>query len=458
MSINFVPLSREEFWGENREMIRLTAGYQTRVEEAVAEGFVKFGLSHPWDTTSRQNVPRFYVCNFGSHPVPCDVAHQELSARDLFLHFDEAFDATKPFRRLIILEDVDPRMAEMLGVKLDIPPDLISFWGMTHVVILMDPRQTTLRKLKKGQETDRISLSDVGYDRMYFTREVIVGANDASSVAPHARMMYENLRWAYDRNFGIISELRDPFVATVPVRNLVLSLWEDSACRNQSTLYDELWRDEAQWRDFSSTAAVKRLESTFDTNGKAYQNIMNKGPTICKQRLLIKHIKDCFLAPDVDQWGEDSGSTALTFGSVKDSTEGVAVEQMRWNKVDDRLQEVEGTLRTWADMQRSFVNNRQARNAGQLTKLATVAVPFSIISAIFSMGGDFAAGERLFWVYWGVSLPVTGLLLVWIISSGEISEYRHRFEGYLRKAWPTRTKGRHHCKNCTCNKGSDEEV
>ncbi|KAI3531840.1 hypothetical protein CSPX01_13911 [Colletotrichum filicis] len=521
-------MSREEFWGENREMIRLTAEYQTRVDKAVAEGFVKSGLSHPWNPTSpRQNVPTYYVRHFGSHPDPCDVVHEDLSARELFTHFDEeASDATKPFRRLIILEDVDPRMAEMLGVKLDIPPEfwlahcdqtcrfnpvdgfrnrqgrskywrvlvpqvreapstveqedaecvievgvfdrvnvvvpqkvalryiefygIVSFWGMTHgengwtLVILVDPRQTSLRKLKGEQKTDRISLSNYKYTRRRITKEVIVGANHAPLDAPYASAIYNDLRRVYDENFDIISDLRDPFVATVPVRNLVFSLWEDSAYAFQTTLYDELWGDEAQWRDFSSTAAVKRLESTFDVNGKAYQNIMNKAPTICKQRLLIKHIKDSFIAPDVDQWGADFGITALTFGSVMDSTQGVAVEQQkgmdsterqiateqrRWNKVDDRLQEVEGTLSTWADMQRSFVNNRQARSAGQLTKLATVAVPFSIVSAIFSMGGDFAAGERLFWVYWGVSLPVTGLLLVWIIFSGEISEYRQRFEG-----------------------------
>ncbi|KAK1710297.1 uncharacterized protein BDZ83DRAFT_640651 [Colletotrichum acutatum] len=129
------------------------------------------------------------------------------------------------------------------------------------------------------------------------------------------------------------------------------------------------------------------------------------------------------------------------------------------------LLEVEGTFRTFMDnfakranMQRLFANNRQARSAGQLTKPATVAVPFSIVSAIFSMGGDFAAGERLFWVYWGVSLPVTGLLLAWIIFSVETSECRKGVENYLKKTWPKRTKGNHHCENCTCNKGSDQKV
>ncbi|KAK0373463.1 hypothetical protein CLIM01_09194 [Colletotrichum limetticola] len=292
----------------------------------------------------------------------------------------------------------------------------------------------------------------------------------------------------------------------MPVRNLVFSLWEDFVCVFQSTLLDELLEDEAQWRDFSGAAAAKRLESSSDMDG--YQHIVNLGRDIREKRRLIKDVKDSFIAPDVDQWGADFGITALTFGSVMDSTQGVAVEQQqgmdstqgvaveqqqgmdstqgvaveqqqgmdsaqrqvvmeqrRWNKLDGMLLEVEGTFGTFMDnfakranMQRLFANNRQARSAGQLTKLATVAVPFSIVSAIFSMGGDFAAGERLFWVYWGVSLPVTGLLLIWIIFSVEISDCRKKIEGYLKKAWPKRMKDRHHCKNCTCNKGSDGEV
>ncbi|KAK1529493.1 hypothetical protein CPAR01_11805 [Colletotrichum paranaense] len=564
MPNNYVPLSREQFWDGNREMIGLTAEYQTRVEKAVAEGFLKNGRSHPWNpTTPRPNMPKFYIMNFGSHPVQCGVNHGELSIRDLFEHFEKAHDINKPFRRLIILEDLDPRMAEMLGVKLNIPPEfwlahcdetcrlnpvdgirnrqgrsrywrvsvpqvraaptmveqeepeyvieagafnrfnvvlpkngalgsivfysLVSFWGMPDekdgwtIVILVDPRQTTLRKLKEGRKTDRISLSDIRYIRLHFTKEVIVGANDAPLVAPHACVIYDHLRLAYDKNLDIISGLGDPFVATVPVRNLIFSLWEEFACRHQSDLYDELLYDEAQWRDFSSAAAVKRLESDFDTDGEAYQHIVSEGRTIRKHRRIMKDIRDCFLAPDVDQWGADSGITALTFGSVMDSTQGqgpvkhwqgidhtqrqVAMEQRRWNKLDDMMQEVERTFETFmdnfakrADMQRFFVNNRQARSAGQLTKLATVAVPFSIVSAIFSMGGDFAAGERLFWVYWGVALPVTGLLLIWIIFSVEITEYRKRVENDLKKAWPKRTKGNHHCKNCTCNKGTDEKV
>jgi Mg2+ and Co2+ transporter CorA len=42
--------------------------------------------------------------------------------------------------------------------------------------------------------------------------------------------------------------------------------------------------------------------------------------------------------------------------------------------------------------------NRQARSAGQLTKIATIIVLCTFVASIFSMGGSFAAGEDLFFV------------------------------------------------------------
>lgn len=62
----------------------------------------------------------------------------------------------------------------------------------------------------------------------------------------------------------------------------------------------------------------------------------------------------------------------------------------------------------------SITSNKQGRQVGYLTSLATLFIPVSLVAAIFSMGGDFAAGGSHFWVYWVVSIPVvvSGCLLV----------------------------------------------
>ncbi|KAM0541671.1 hypothetical protein ACHAPJ_013146 [Fusarium lateritium] len=71
---------------------------------------------------------------------------------------------------------------------------------------------------------------------------------------------------------------------------------------------------------------------------------------------------------------------------------------------------------TEAANEQATAANRTARSSGQLAKIATVAVPCTVAASIFSMNGDFAAGERLFFVYWCVAVPLTVVLLSWVIQ------------------------------------------
>jgi Mg2+ and Co2+ transporter CorA len=57
-------------------------------------------------------------------------------------------------------------------------------------------------------------------------------------------------------------------------------------------------------------------------------------------------------------------------------------------------------------VQESMTSNKQARQVGYLTSLATLFIPVSLIAGIFSMGGKFSAGASLFWVYWAISIPI----------------------------------------------------
>ena len=73
-----------------------------------------------------------------------------------------------------------------------------------------------------------------------------------------------------------------------------------------------------------------------------------------------------------------------------------------------------------ASIEESRTANFQARNVGRLTALATVLVPFSVTAGVFSMGGDFAAGQRLFWVFWVIAVPVA------VLSFAAVSFYERR--------------------------------
>lgn len=60
---------------------------------------------------------------------------------------------------------------------------------------------------------------------------------------------------------------------------------------------------------------------------------------------------------------------------------------------------------------REATSKQDAEDAQQslnrLAYLGGIFLPFSIVAAIFSMGQDFAAGMRLFYVYWVISLPLS---------------------------------------------------
>ena len=60
---------------------------------------------------------------------------------------------------------------------------------------------------------------------------------------------------------------------------------------------------------------------------------------------------------------------------------------------------------------RETTSKQEAEDAQQslnrLAYLGGIFLPFSIVAAIFSTGQDFAAGMRLFYVYWVISLPLS---------------------------------------------------
>lgn len=92
------------------------------------------------------------------------------------------------------------------------------------------------------------------------------------------------------------------------------------------------------------------------------------------------------------------------------------VKSWRWlrEQLRDQSEQVQLLLDFYgirASVEESIFSNRQAKHIGQLTALATFLVPFSVVAGIFSMSGDFAAGESLFWIFWVVAVPLSCIIL-----------------------------------------------
>ena len=92
--------------------------------------------------------------------------------------------------------------------------------------------------------------------------------------------------------------------------------------------------------------------------------------------------------------------------------------------IDSYLQE--------ATMQESRTSNYQAHSLGRLTYVATALVPVSIVTGIFSMGGEFLVGERKFWVFWTVAIPVVIIITIVLFTSAVEFLWRHCRDLYSR--------------------------
>jgi len=127
------------------------------------------------------------------------------------------------------------------------------------------------------------------------------------------------------------------------------------------------------------------------------------------------------------EWELYRNMDALGVLSKAQSTE--AWETEAWKS----LQKVVQTLKARLDIvlqaymqavsvRESITSNKQARQVGYLTSLATLFIPISFVAAIFSMGGEFSAGASHFWVYWIIAVPVVavGCLLLFTKVGGRI--------------------------------------
>lgn len=110
-------------------MIRRTAVYEEHILRLVKDGMVRDILRHPWqeNSTPQHHVPRVSVHIFSDSEKSCNSTDTSDIIKETHHRPDLRAQgmSNKPFRRLILMEGLDPRFAERLGVELDIPPE---FW------------------------------------------------------------------------------------------------------------------------------------------------------------------------------------------------------------------------------------------------------------------------------------------------------------------------------------------
>ncbi|RYP08419.1 hypothetical protein DL764_001907 [Monosporascus ibericus] len=91
-------------------------------------------------------------------------------------------------------------------------------------------------------------------------------------------------------------------------------------------------------------------------------------------------------------------------------------ETEEWKGLLVVLERLEKTLDSYGEAYVQAVENNNARDVGFLTSLATIFVPVSLVAGILSMGGEFAAGQNRFWVFWASSVPLIIVGLVFLFT------------------------------------------
>lgn len=111
-------------------MFEETSRYHSRIIQISEKDleFEKTGRRDPWRVNIyRHEEPRAFMRVLEDRTKPCTYTYTPDKLRDRYYQLDQLRKDTPdaPFHRLIIMEDVDPRFAELVGVELNIPPE---FW------------------------------------------------------------------------------------------------------------------------------------------------------------------------------------------------------------------------------------------------------------------------------------------------------------------------------------------
>ncbi|CAD6451522.1 d0a5852b-4d16-46fc-bfde-1d460b4017e5 [Sclerotinia trifoliorum] len=123
----YYPEKAEECWAGDPYMLEKTKDYGKQARE-FGESFDHIPTDHhPWvDNDNPRWLPRLRLFDLEDRSLPTtDQPQQFESARDLYSFLRESRTARENPKRqkhLIILEDIDPRFAEVLGVMLGVPP------------------------------------------------------------------------------------------------------------------------------------------------------------------------------------------------------------------------------------------------------------------------------------------------------------------------------------------------
>lgn len=325
----------------------------------------------------------------------------------------------------------------------------VSYWGKRYgqdswtAVLLVDPYKVHLR-LKHPGPTDFntiINLDDFKPRRNLCT-EVVVGSTSEKRTQPYERSIFDAMVNAH--RHSDVKDTEDPFSATAYARNFIRATWEEEIWWNQMEFHDKVFEDEMQHRVYAQHNSLDSWTGKGEKGVEEYQKLIGERQSLKRMRNSLRGILWSFRCKDPEFLERQERNQEKSQEKSQEKIQEIEFKELirrenkMWLFLDEKLEVMETTVSNHMEMyaQRaamveSFAANRQARSASQLTKIATVIVPCTFVASIFSMGGEFAAGQSLFGVYWAVSIPATLVLLAWVLYGHNIPPAWGRVKGWV---------------------------
>ena len=301
---------------------------------------------------------------------------------------------------------------------------------MSTALLLVDPPGS---EIYIGPEQKLFQLGNWMPENRDLCHEVILGSNVKKSQS-YGRSIYDALIEMHQ--LSLPAHTKDPFSSTCFARNFIRAVWEERIIRDEWDVFDDLAND--QWEHGDWLLNTSQEAEIPDDQGnekiRGFQRLMTRRQNIPLQIRQLRSIMWKFHCEDTFQ--------ALLAQDIQES-QSIIEERRGWKILEEKLQAMGATLGYHLEMysQRAAMEeaysaarqtraaNRMARSSGQLTKIATTIVPCTFVASIFSMGGDFAVGERHFYLYWVISVPITIALLAWVLYEDVIEVIQKSLKG-----------------------------
>lgn len=268
-------------------------------------------------------------------------------------------------------------------------------------------------------------------------REVIVNSTQNNHAQVHKRSIFNTLVKAHENLPMVFND--DVFSATYFVRNCIRAVWEEHVWRRERHFHDVLVEDKRLYR------VRQKWAYESDEAIKAYDGLMQERQSINFDKMELQAItwkfqlRDAdYLSPADEKLRRIASEEGRAWKFLEEKLRGmdeIISSHMEMYTVRANMEEAhEAKIQSRESYLQTEATNKMARSSGQLAKIATVVVPCTFVASVLSMNGDFAAGERLFYVYWAISVPVTLILLFWVIDN-EMSRGVSDCKEWVKSVW-----------------------